>query len=313
MEAKQTHTLTLKLDSQSSNTITPLPLLPSIAFPSDVTRISEAIELVNFKCYANIKSIGVAAIPGYELEDTETDRLIKTLNIEWESPRKQLNIYVGNPNSWFLIGSVSLLNTQGYPYRVYDLLTIYNGSETGFIGENVRLAAQIENVGFGLLQPNDLVTIYADFIRYISYFMPSTVVNNIINTNGNSNNNSNNNNNDNDNEDNTGDDNDMPYTIVAADTTLINRQRIICNNTSDINVTLPANPQDGWEVEILKITGEGNVSLTVPNDGLIAGIPQGSNPKLVPDVHKGGRFIYLGGNWYTHPDGSGSVQQNIEF
>lgn len=300
METRETHTLSLKLDSNSGQAIVPMPALPTITAAEGITKLSEAVEMVNFKAYSRIMSIPISPIPEYELEDSETDRLIKTLDVEWKSPRKQLNIYVGNPDNWFLIGSVSLLNTNGYPYRIYDLLQIYNGSTSGFIGSDKRMGLQIQNVGNGLLEYDDVVSITLDVVRYVSYFIPTTIVNNIINTNipeGNTDNSGNDGGGDNGNNDD-GDD-EMPITVITVNTTLQNRDRVLCNNTSNITVTFPASPSDGWEVEVIKLNDSGEVRF-LGNGATIKGYSDSIEPGIA-STHKGGRFVYFNGDWREHP------------
>jgi hypothetical protein len=50
----------------------------------------------NLKAHAKINSLPPIKLPDFQLEDSETDKLYKTLDIEWGSARKQLNLYISD-------------------------------------------------------------------------------------------------------------------------------------------------------------------------------------------------------------------------
>jgi len=70
-----------------------------------------------------VSTLPEAEIPDFALTDSATAKLVKTLDVEWKSPRQQLNLYITtaiNPSleDWLQVGSVSMINPYGYPFRV---------------------------------------------------------------------------------------------------------------------------------------------------------------------------------------------------
>lgn len=132
-----------------------------------------------FSCRATIRSIGEAQIPQYLDTDTDSDRLIKALDIEWKSPRKQLSCHIGKSGqNWVNVGSISLLNSSGYPYRKYRLLDLYTDALAIELGANSRLGVTIDDVGYGRLTTSDYVCLHGsvtyEFILFEDFTMPVT-------------------------------------------------------------------------------------------------------------------------------------------
>lgn len=123
----------------------------------------------NLKVHAKIGSLAPVKLPNFTLEDSETDKLYKTLDIEWGSARKQLNLYISdNQTDWHQIGGISLLNPSGYPYRIYNLMDLVTDNLAIELGENGRLGVQIQNVGYGALQGDDVVTLHGSYVQEIT-------------------------------------------------------------------------------------------------------------------------------------------------
>lgn len=161
-------TIQVELSQQSSNNIFELTdnTLPDNLNPNYQV-ISRNKFIKNLKVYSSIKSIPEANLPDLRLEDSETEKLLKALDVEWGSQRKQLNLLIkNNDNSrWMPIGETSLLNPSGYPYRIYNLLDIVTDNLAFEIGDTAKLGVQIEDVGYGLLTTNDKVNIYGSYIE----------------------------------------------------------------------------------------------------------------------------------------------------
>lgn len=283
MDARESFTSRIVITPLSATEIIQLPKPTSFNMPDKAIKVSEVIEITNFKARAVVKSLQEAQLPDFSLEDSQTDRLRKSLNIEWNSPRIQLNLFVGLPEDWNFVGSLSLLNPMGYPYRVYDLLALYAGKESAYIGNNVSLGIGIEDVGYGGLKLTDRIDVHAEFIRHISYFACDTVtvnqgnlVNNInipSSTSGTTNNTGNDDNNGNDddnNSPNTGDNDEMPLKIVSytTPTNAVNRDRILVsfeNPEGEDNIAiinLPSNPVVGTEVDIISGGSRARINFT---------------------------------------------------
>ncbi|MBW4678404.1 MAG: hypothetical protein KME52_31830 [Desmonostoc geniculatum HA4340-LM1] len=158
----------------------------------------EYLEIENLKAVSWVYSLAEVEFPVFELEDTESKQLLTAINLEWKSPRIQMDVVIdiGNTLSWQRVAAYSLLNSSPYPYREYSL-----GNHT--LGDNCMIGLQIRNVGFGLLQNGtggqDKVTAFADLKRVITIekivdtsvkiannitTIPSTIVNTNINRKG---------------------------------------------------------------------------------------------------------------------------------
>lgn len=158
-----------------------------------------AHEIISFNCFiknlrafALINSLAEISLPNFTLDDSETDKLYKTLNTEWNSARKQITLYISNqlitnPNGqgWFKVGSLSLLNPSGYPYRVYNLMDLFTDNLAIELGDNGKIGVQIEDVGYGLLSATDEVTIHGSYIEEIFVQSPDPKYVNIISGGGN--------------------------------------------------------------------------------------------------------------------------------
>lgn len=120
----------------------------------------------NLKVYASIASLPAVNLPNFTVEDSESEKLFKTLDVEFNSARKQLDILIGDDGiAWNLIGSVSLLNPSGYPYRMYNLLDFFTDGLGARLGNDFKIGVQIKNVGYGLLSGNDIVTVHGSYVQ----------------------------------------------------------------------------------------------------------------------------------------------------
>jgi hypothetical protein len=123
----------------------------------------------NLKAYASIKSLDEITLPDFEITDSETQKLYKTLDIEWGGARKEIGLYIKNTSddSLFPIGQVSLINPSGYPYRTYNLLDLLTDNLAYELGGNGNLAIGVNDVGYGTLAENDVVSIYGSYVEEI--------------------------------------------------------------------------------------------------------------------------------------------------
>ncbi|MBD1899267.1 hypothetical protein NDI44_08685 [Trichocoleus sp. DQ-A3] len=121
--------------------------------------------LKNLKCHSMIKSIPSGNLPRFEVADTETDRLGKTLQTEWGSARKHLDVYYGVGDSdWLPVGAASLLAPFGYPFRVHNLLDLFTDNLAAELGTGSRIGVAIADVDYGLLDTNDSVVIHGSYV-----------------------------------------------------------------------------------------------------------------------------------------------------
>lgn len=141
---------------------------------------SKSKYLKNIKAYASINSLPESPLPDFELEDSETEKMLKVLNLEWGNARKQLDLLIGTDNDWMSIGEISLLNPAGYPYRIYNLLDVITDNLAFELANNTSLAVKIEDVGFGLLEAGDVVNIFGSYVEELvidSSTQPMTIFN----------------------------------------------------------------------------------------------------------------------------------------
>lgn len=142
-----------------------------ISIPASLL-IMHCSKIISLRAYANINSVSEAPLPDFDFEDTESTKLQKVLDLEWQSPRLQLNLYIGNPNNWILLGSNSLLNPMGYPYRYYNLLDLYTDATDSYIAEDKQLGIEVQDVGFGNFNNSaDSLTVHCEILRTVNYIL----------------------------------------------------------------------------------------------------------------------------------------------
>lgn len=124
--------------------------------------------LKNLKAFARIESLIDVPLPEFTLEDTENERVYKILDMEWGSPRKQLDLLIGDGTRWEQIASVSMINPSGYPYRTYNLLDLYTDNLALELGGIGQIGIRLKDVGHGLLQMNDQITVYGSYMQEIT-------------------------------------------------------------------------------------------------------------------------------------------------
>lgn len=155
-------TISKQITSTDANNIITLFDNSAISSPS---RISLNGFVKNLKAFSKISSLAEINLPIFELEDSESQKLFKTLDIEFNSARKQLDLFIGDSEDWSQVGSISLLNPSGYPYRMYNLLDFYTDGLAAELGEDGRIGVQVVDVGYGLLSGADVVTVHGSYIQ----------------------------------------------------------------------------------------------------------------------------------------------------
>jgi hypothetical protein len=177
-------TITVDLNSATGNNIVTIYQNSGVTIGDELipgyTVISLNCFLKNLKAFAKIQSLEESPLPDFDVEDSATDKLYKTLDVEWKSPRKQLSLYIASGNQdWSQVGSISLLNPYGYPFRVYNLMDLYTDNLALELGDNSRIGIGVDEVSYGLLAEEDLVTIHGSYVEEI--FVQSPTETNYIN------------------------------------------------------------------------------------------------------------------------------------
>lgn len=156
----------ITLDPNTGSTVKPLFVFTPFT-KAGYRLVHEYVEVENLRAVSWIYSLPEVEFPVFELEDTESKQLLTAINLEWKSPRIQMDVVIDINNSlnWQRIAAYSLLNSSPYPYREYSL-----GNHT--LGNNSMIGLQIRNAGYGLLangnNGQDKVTAYADIIRTVT-------------------------------------------------------------------------------------------------------------------------------------------------
>lgn len=168
-------TIVKSLDSATGQVV--IPVFSNVldaSYPGQIISVNAFVK--NLKAHAKIASLAPVKLPNFQLEDSETDKLYKTLDIEWGSARKQLNLYISdNQTDWYQVGAISLLNPSGYPYRIYNLMDLITDNLAIELGENGRIGVQIQDVGYGALQTGDTVTIHGSYVQEIATDSNATI------------------------------------------------------------------------------------------------------------------------------------------
>lgn len=164
----QVKTIAHKLDSTDEiKTIYSTSLVINSEYLPGYKIISFNAFIKNLKAFASVESLPEVPLPSFLPTDTSTDKTMKVLDIEWNSPRKQLNLHIANNTGvepiWYLVGSLSMLNPYGYPFRIYNLMDLFTDNLALELGENSRIGVQVQNVGHGLLTAQDNVVIHGSY------------------------------------------------------------------------------------------------------------------------------------------------------
>ncbi|MBD2570442.1 hypothetical protein [Anabaena lutea] len=292
------------------------------------TIISERRELRNLAAINYIQSLEQVDYPEIPVTASESEAAVQLLNLQWLSPRMHLNTWIDNN----LVEVLSLLTPKPYPYSNIALKDFNFDSLT-------NISVSIADVGYGYLVDNDSVVIVGEFNRYIYLEKTENLTfsfNNIAaslqaiatsiseleinitappdDTGGGGDDNGGGNDVDDGDDDNNNGDNDfMPLAVKTEDYTVVaNGERLLCNPlTSDITITLPANPQTGWEVELIHMN---YTAFLVQID--FNGQPfSGANSVALTPDNRGGKLLYNFNYWefYPNPQGIGGTDFNSAF
>jgi len=115
--------------------------------------------ITDLRLKIQISSIAESVIPNLGVESSRTDRLIAVRDIEWNSARKELELFLETSRQPLThIASVSLLNRT--PFYTINLMPYFTDNGIINIANDARISARIKNAGYGLLQESDEVVIY---------------------------------------------------------------------------------------------------------------------------------------------------------
>lgn len=154
------------LDAASASNV--IPLFTYVPYSKSGFRVlDESLSVENLRAVSWIYNTAPVEFPIFPFDASESEQLFTTINLEWTSPRIQLDLLfkLNSSNSWQKIDSYSLLNQSPYPYRQFSL-----GNHP--LGSNSMLGLQIVDVTYGILKNssagNDKVVILGELNRKLS-------------------------------------------------------------------------------------------------------------------------------------------------
>ena len=115
--------------------------------------------ILDLKAMVDVTSIEETAIPELDPTASRTERFLAIRNMEWNSPRKELELFMRTSTQPISkIGAVSLLNRR--PFYQVNLLPFFSDNGVINVGNDAQILARIRDVGYGLLANNDQVTVF---------------------------------------------------------------------------------------------------------------------------------------------------------
>lgn len=116
--------------------------------------------ITDLRCKVDINSLDEAILPEIGIGDSRTKRITAVRDMEWTSPRKQMELLLRSPQSgeWINVASISLLNRL--PFYQVNLMQFLTDNVAFAVSNNSAVGVQITNVGYGLLAATDEITIW---------------------------------------------------------------------------------------------------------------------------------------------------------
>lgn len=124
--------------------------------------------ITDIRCRVYMDALPEVELPEIQIGDSRTKRITAVRDMEWTSPRKQMNLLLRDSKSggWVNIASISLLKRP--PYYQVNLMQFLSDNVAFAMANDSALGVQIENVGYGLLIANDEVTIWGSVKEELS-------------------------------------------------------------------------------------------------------------------------------------------------
>lgn len=144
--------------SSSSNMLTLYE--PGLVTPWDtVATLRYYGFITDLRVRIDINSIAESVIPNLGVESSRTDRLTAVRDMEWNSARKELQLFLETSHHpAVMIGAVSLLNRL--PFYVVNLMPYFTDSGIINIANDARIMARVKDAGYGLLQSTDELVVF---------------------------------------------------------------------------------------------------------------------------------------------------------
>lgn len=133
---------------------------PAVVTPWDrVSTVRYYGFVTDFRMKVDISSISEQQLPELSIESSRTERITAVRDMEWKSPRKELELLLESPSHPAVaIASISLVNRL--PYYQVNLMPYFTDNGLINIAAGSRILARVIDAGYGLLQNADEVVVF---------------------------------------------------------------------------------------------------------------------------------------------------------
>jgi hypothetical protein len=138
--------------------VSPVRALQKLGLTADHSTVNTYLK--NLTLYTEVNSIPEADFPKFELDDSETDQLVKALSTAWKEARLELKLWIKKNNSkWYPRAIVSVQNPTIYPYKTYNLLDLLTDALSYEAADYFAIGVSIQDAGWGGIKGNDILII----------------------------------------------------------------------------------------------------------------------------------------------------------
>lgn len=155
-----------RLSSTTGNAVVTLwkPKLTEAAIPSISSTYSGFLNALRMRIA--IKSVSEQPLPSLEPEDTRAARAAALRDLEWKSPRKEIEFLMKTGGrDWISMFQVSLLARE--PYYAINALEYLTKNSDFLLGVDTYLGCRIRDAGYGLLAQADEVVIWGSVLEQV--------------------------------------------------------------------------------------------------------------------------------------------------
>lgn len=115
--------------------------------------------LTDLRVKVDINSLSESQIPDLDLTTSRVERMVSMRNVEWNSPRMHLDIFLKTSTAPLTeIAELSLLNRQ--PYYQVNLMGYLTDNGIFAMANDAALYVRVTNAGWGTLYNGDSVVIF---------------------------------------------------------------------------------------------------------------------------------------------------------
>lgn len=170
-----TTTIALKLQPVTSNQIFTIVNNNASVFEAKTGLTGKFVIngfIPELRAFSEIQSLSTVPIPDFSIEDSDTDKLLKTQQLMWGEEAKRFELHLwssasSNPTAadWIKEGALPLVNSAGYPYTLHNPLDILTTNLSRQFGDNTCFGVSIKDVGWGLPQVMDTINVMGCWVQ----------------------------------------------------------------------------------------------------------------------------------------------------